>query len=343
MPVLIAIGEALADPVFHLRDAGATPGWEPLVVLNGPIIKELDFNYESGVMRVGRQANTSIGRFVRLYMRNVEGLRIFPGSTDKGSISLGLNVVVVENEDALDELGWESFSCQRGFKRDDNVVTVQSAIAPTIPIYSAGSTALEHMDPLVEIFGGTCAFWAHTGIRKATNYPLLIISPGVAKIMARDSWKKSDVQQHLFDNSKVSVRALEKHAWHIGFSESQFNISELVEKGVLSKDYCQSNAPDRLVPAFIKPGWIGIVVSGDPNRNQCKGFVQNHDQAPPTSKKIVLPDNWNELLERAKKHKRIILVEAADVREKSFHVASKLSGKEGNNDYNHNSISGFCG
>jgi hypothetical protein len=303
MPVLIAIGEALADPVFHLRDAGATPGWEPLIVLNGPIIKDLDFNYESGVMRVGRQANTSIGRFVRLYMRNVSGLRIAPGSTDKGSIALSLNVVLAENEDAVDELGWESFSCQRGFKRDDNVVTVQSAIAPTIPIYSAGSTALEHMDPLIEIFGGTCAFWAHTGIRKATNYPLLIISPGIAKIIAKDGWKKSDVQQHLFDNSKVSVRALEKHAWHIGFSESQFNISELVEKGVLSKDYCQSNDPDRLVPAFIKPEWIGIVVSGDPNRNQSKGFVQNHDQAPPTSKKIMLPENWNELLEGAKKHK----------------------------------------
>ena len=31
MPVLIAIVEAILDPAFVLEDAGATPGWEPLV------------------------------------------------------------------------------------------------------------------------------------------------------------------------------------------------------------------------------------------------------------------------------------------------------------------------
>ena len=141
MPVLIAVMEALADTEFHVRDAGATPGWEPLIVLNGPIVKELHFNYECGVLRAGRQANTSVGRFVSLHMRNVAGLRISPGSTDKGSIGLGLNVVLAENEDALDELGWESFSSQHGFGRAENVVTVQSTLSPTIPIYSAGDRA----------------------------------------------------------------------------------------------------------------------------------------------------------------------------------------------------------
>ena len=293
MPVLIAIAEALADPEFHVRDAGATPGWEPLIIVNGPIVKELNFNYECAVLRAGRQANTSIGRFIRLYMRNVAGLRILPGSTDKGSIGLGLNVVLAENEDALSELGWDSFSVQQGFARSDNVVTVQSALAPTIPIYSAGNTALEHMDPLVEIFGGTCAYWSHTAVRKGKYFPLLIIGPGVAKVIARDGWAKKDIQQHLFEHSKVSVRALQKHAWHIGFSE--YDLKKLVKCGVVSDAYTQSDDPDRLVPAFIRPEWIGIVVSGDPGRNQSKGFVQNHDQAPPISKKVVLAANWEQL------------------------------------------------
>jgi hypothetical protein len=294
MPILIAIVEALADHDFHIRDAGATPGWEPLIILNGPIIKELDFNYESGVLRVGRQANTSIGRFIRLYMRNVAGLRIAPGSTDKGSIGLGLNVVLAENEDAVSELGWESFSSERGFNRDDNVVTVQSALSPTIPIYTAGDRALDHMETFVEIFGGTCGFWSHTAARKGKYFPVLIISPGVAKVIARDGWKKRDIQQYLFEHSRVSVKALQAHAKQIGFTE--YDLCARVEKGVLSPEFCQSNDPDRMVPVFIKPEWIGIVVSGDPGRNQSKGFVQNHDQAPPISKKIVLPANWKTLL-----------------------------------------------
>lgn len=295
MPVLVAIVEAIAEPDFHLRDAGSTPGWEPLIVLNGPIVKELGFNYESGVLRAGRQANTSIGRFIRLYMRNVAGLRIAPGSTDKGSIGLGLNVVLAENEDAVDELGWESFSSQRGFARGDNVVTVQSALSPTIPIYSAGDRAADHVETFVEIFGGTCAFWSHTAVRKGKFFPLLVISPGVARVIAGDGWTKSDIQQYLFEHTKVPVRTLEKHAWQIGFSE--YDLRAFVEDGVVSKDYVQSDDPDRLVPAFIKPEWIGVVVSGDPGRNQSKGFVQNHDQAPPIGKRIVLPANWRELLE----------------------------------------------
>jgi len=298
MPVLVAIVEAIADPEFHLRDAGATPGWEPLIILNGPIAKELDFNYECGVLRAGRQANTSIGRFIRLYMRNVAGLRIAPGSTDKGSLAIGPNVVLPENEDALDELGWEPFSVQQGFRRGDNVVTVQSAISPTIPIYTAGDRALDHMETLVEIFGGTCAWWSHTAIRKGKYFPLLVIGPGVARIIARDGWTKKEIQQHLFEQTKVSVRALKKHAWQIGFTA--YDLHELVKKGIVSDAYIQSDDPDRLVPAFIKPEWIGIVVSGDPGRNQSKGFVQNHDQAPPISRKIVLPLEWRQLLERPK-------------------------------------------
>ncbi|MFH1652279.1 MAG: UGSC family (seleno)protein, partial [Chloroflexota bacterium] len=106
MPILLAAVSAVADPVFRLEDAGSTPGWEPLIILNGPVIKELDFNYDAGVMRVGRQANTSIGRFLRLYMRNVAGLRIPPGQTDKATISYTFNVVLPENEDAVAEMGW---------------------------------------------------------------------------------------------------------------------------------------------------------------------------------------------------------------------------------------------
>jgi hypothetical protein len=299
MPVLLAMVEAIADPDFHLRDAGATPGWEPLIILNGPIVKELNFNYETAVLRTGRQANTSIGRFIRLYMRNVAGLRIAPDSTDKGSIALGLNVVLAENEDAVNELGWESFSSERGFNRGDNVVTVQSALSPTIPIYSAGDRALDHMETFVEIFGGTCAFWSHTAIRKGKYFPLLIISPGVAKVIAKDGWTKKNVQQHLFEHTKVSVRALQKHAWHIGFTE--YDLHALVKQGIVSEAYSQSHDPDRLVPAFIKPEWIGIVVSGDPGRNQSKGFVQNHDQAPPISKKIELVSDWQQLLGGIKK------------------------------------------
>jgi len=41
---------------------------------------------------------------------------------------------------------------------------------------------------------------------------------------------------------------------------------------------------------------IGIVVAGDPGRNQSRGYVSNHSQGPPTSRRIELPDDWEQRL-----------------------------------------------
>jgi hypothetical protein len=50
------------------------------------------------------------------------------------------------------------------------------------------------------------------------------------------------------------------------------------------------------VPVFIKPEWIEIMVSGDAGRNRSRGYIQNHEQGQPVSRKIELPDNWTQLL-----------------------------------------------
>ncbi|MBI2906631.1 MAG: hypothetical protein HYX92_03125 [Chloroflexi bacterium] len=278
MPVLVAIVEAIAEPDFRIEDAGSTPGWEPLVIVNGSIVKELDFNYGSGVMRVGRRANTSIGRFLRLYMRNVPGLRIPPGATDKGSIAQTFNVVLAEDEDAVAELGWDPFSVDRGFKPGENVVTVQSVVSTSPPCYSGGHTPVEHLQTIVEVIGRTMAYKTPSAIHQGRLYPLFVVSPSVAGVLARGGWTKNRIREYLFENIRAPASLIERVAW--GQGETDFH---------LPKEYCQSMDPDRLIPVLFKPEWIGIVVSGDPGRNQSKGYVQNHKQGPPVSKKIAQP------------------------------------------------------
>jgi hypothetical protein len=90
LPILLAVAEILADEGFRLEDAGSTPGWEPLVVVSGPMVERLGFNSGAGVLRAGQQANTTVGRFVRMYMRNVAGLRVLPDATDKACIGTQL-------------------------------------------------------------------------------------------------------------------------------------------------------------------------------------------------------------------------------------------------------------
>src|ERR1700730_17177804 len=145
MPMLVAIIECAADPTFKIEDAGSTPGWEPLIILSGALADELQFNSGSGVMRVGRQANTSIGRFLRLYMRNVAGLRIPPGSTDQGAIAATFNVVLAENEGVTSDLGWPSFRVDRGHRASETVVGLQSVVSSSPPIYTGGADAEDHL------------------------------------------------------------------------------------------------------------------------------------------------------------------------------------------------------
>ncbi|MBI2910063.1 MAG: hypothetical protein HYX92_20675 [Chloroflexi bacterium] len=291
MPVLIAAVEAISDPVFRIEDGGSTAGWEPLIILNGPIIKQLGFNCGAGVMRVGRQANTSIGRFLRLYLRNVAGLRIPPGATDKASIGATFNVVLAENEDVVAELGWKPFSVDRGFEAGDNVVTVQSVVSISPPIYSGGNEAIEHMRTISEFIGRYgMAFKTFAAAHYGHFSPLFVISPSVARVLARDGWTKEDIRRYLYDNTRERAGALERLAWQSG--PTSFSFCKCVEEGLISKDFCESTDPDRLVPVFLRPDWIEVVISGDPGRNQSRGYVQHQKQGAPVSRRVRLPANW---------------------------------------------------
>jgi hypothetical protein len=254
----------------------------------------LNFNYEAGVMRVGRQANTSIGRFLRLYMRNIAGLRIPPMSTDKATIGDTFNLVLPENEDIVAELGWEPFNVSRGFKRGENVVTVQSVVYASAPIASGGDKARDHLDTFVEVIGGAMAPWTHMAVNWGKFYPLLVISPSVARVLAREGLTKKDVARYLYDNTKVSARSLERLAWQGGMTA--FDLRKMVEEKQIPKEYFESTDPERMVPVFLKSEWIGVVVSGDQGRNRSRGYVQNHEQGPPVSRRIELPADWKQLL-----------------------------------------------
>src|SRR5262249_460527 len=89
------------------RGGGGGRGWgwggggEAVGVLSGAAVGGLGFASGSGRMRVGNRANTTVGRFARLYMRNVPGVRTPPGDTDKASIGFTFNVAMVEDEAAV--------------------------------------------------------------------------------------------------------------------------------------------------------------------------------------------------------------------------------------------------
>src|SRR2546429_5840407 len=74
LPVILAAIEALADPLFNLDSVQATTHpVAPLIVVNGPIARELGINGGYSAFGQGFRANVTIGRAVRLVLMNVGG------------------------------------------------------------------------------------------------------------------------------------------------------------------------------------------------------------------------------------------------------------------------------
>ena len=108
MPLLITLVEASLDPNHSPESLGSTAGDTGLIILSGPIAKTLGFNYETGGLRINAQANSSIGRFDRLYLRNLAGY--VPGSGDMGCYGRPFNPVLAENVDVVTQIGWKPLS-----------------------------------------------------------------------------------------------------------------------------------------------------------------------------------------------------------------------------------------
>lgn len=292
MPLLVGIIEAIADPVFRIEDCGSTPGWEPVVVVNGPIVRELDFNFGQGMMRLGRQANSSIGRFVRMYLRNVCGFRVPPGAGDKGSIGQSFLVAMAEDEEAAKEMGWPTYAQDKGFGPNDNVVSVRSVISASGPMYTAGTHALDHVGVWAEMMTQSFGYWAYTAFKTGKWYPLVVAGPGVAKVVAGE-WSKDKVKQYLRDH--ILVKAGQAHHYARVGSTPTFTFERYVEEGILPSEYAESNDMERMVKPVLKPHFIDVLVAGDPGRNQSRAYLCNHIQGAPVSKVVTLSANWDAL------------------------------------------------
>ena len=211
MPVLVALAEAMADPEYGVEHSGNTPGGETLVVLNGPIVKELGFNYTQGVMRDGFQPNTTVGRFWRLYLRNVAGF--LPHQTDKATFGNTWRVAIAENEDELAALGWPAHCEEFGFARGTNAVAIGRYTGGGMCSSMAGSTP-EALVPFLADGLVRHTFWQITftvGIGYGRLRPLALLSPIIARTFAKGGWSKADLKRALFRELDEIVSAARKN------------------------------------------------------------------------------------------------------------------------------------
>jgi hypothetical protein len=294
MPVLVALAEAMCDPIYGVEHSGNTPGSETLIVLNGPIIKDLNFNYTQGVLRDGFRPNTSVGRFWRLALRNIAGFLLH--KTDKGTFGNTFRVVLAENEDALSTIGWPPNSVDMGFKAGDNTVTITRMTGGGVMPSVTGSTPEAMMPYLADGLAAQTTWeiaFTVGGLTFGTLRPVLIISPILASTIARAGWSKDNVKRYLYEHARMAAWRVETYMekwcdFRIGSLKKQVNL------GRLPKAFCESDDPNRMVPIVFDPDDFMVLVSGDPLRTNAYAFAHNGYLGFPTAKKIQLPKDWME-------------------------------------------------
>ncbi|MBU1357903.1 MAG: hypothetical protein KJ901_03965 [Gammaproteobacteria bacterium] len=288
MPVLLALVEAMADPDYGVEHSGNTPGGETLIVLDGPVVKALGFNHTQGVMRDGFQANTTVGRFWRLYLRNVAGF--LPHKTDKATFGNTWRVAIAENADAVEALGWTPFGVERGFARGDSTVTIARYTGGGMASSMSGSTPEELLPYLADGLVKQ-TFWQimfSVGIGWGKLRPLALITPIIAETIAAAGWSRADVRQFLFEQARIPAWEFERllRDWT---HKPIWNLQEEAQKGSIPAElYAASSDPERRVPIVWSPEHIMLVVTGDPLRTNGYMFGHNGQLGFPVTKRIAL-------------------------------------------------------
>jgi hypothetical protein len=300
MPILVALVEAMADPRYGVEHSGNTPGAETLIILNGPLIKELGFNYEQGALRDGVQANTTIGRFWRLYLRNVAGF--LHHRTDKGTFGNTWRVVLAENEDALRRIGWSTIAEDEGVLAA-NAVTISRYTGGGVIASVFGNTPNRMLpylaDAIVAKVGWELLFTV--GMGAGSQRPLLILSPILAETLAKGGLDKAQLKERLFELARVPAGKLERYVgeW-TNLMPGRPTLTGLVKAGLIPAVFAESDDPERLVPIVCRAEDLMIAVSGDPLRTNAYAFAHNGILGFPTTKPIRLPAEWSRLLREAR-------------------------------------------
>jgi hypothetical protein len=236
-------------------------------------------------MRVGNPATASLGRFLRLFMRNGAGLRTHPGATDKGTFGYTFNVAMPEDRDSTLAIGWSTLGQDLGFDVDEDVVMVQSVVAISPPIYSGGGTGKEQLETIEHIFGATMGPFAFTGVWFEHWHPLLAMSPAVAGVFARDGWTKDDLRRYFYDNLTIEGGWFDLYPQRIR-GTAALTMRKLVQDGKAPARYWESDDPTRRLPMLRDAAWTNIILAGDPGRNQSRAYVNCHEQGAPAARVV---------------------------------------------------------
>lgn len=245
-PVVVTAVLAAAEEKYNLygRQTTTNPAGH-LVLINGPVRKQLDVNCAGQCFGPGWRANATIGRALRLVLRNIGGA--IPQVTDMSTHGMPARYTycVGENEE---ESPWEPLHVEMGHAPQTSTVTVFPGQCPVNSFEHVAKTPHRYLGTLAS----TMAHLGTNGIyRPGEN--MIFFAPEGAKFMASFGWSKKDIKQALFEYARQKVKdARDRGGWFHATSP---------------KAWIDINDDEATMPVVKSPDSIFVVVAGGPGRH----------------------------------------------------------------------------
>ncbi len=238
LPVILAGIEALADPLFNLDSVQATTHpVAPLLVVNGPLAREIGINAGYNAFGQGARANVTIGRAIRLVLMNVGGG--IPGTGDRATQGSPAKIAYCVAENEADS-PWEPLHVEAGLPRDVSTVTAFGCEGPHNIQDHYSNTGLGVLRTVAGAMGQ-----AGSNNLLGAGWPLLSLGPEHAATVARDGFTKQKVKEFLFEHARFPLARLGAE-----YQRYQIERRRMVD------------APDTMVPIVRHAEDISVIVVG---------------------------------------------------------------------------------
>ena len=202
-PLLILATEALCEEPFNLYGIQATTHLcAPLVIVNGPVAKELDINAGYNAFGPGWRANATIGRAIRLALVNIGGAIPALGDMSTFGAPSKFSYLAAENEAASP---WEPLHVERGLPREASAITVFGAECPH-NVNDHESITAEGI--LTTLAGTIISTGANDVYYQAQT--LIVMGPEHAKTVADGGFSKADAKRFLHEHAQLPMRRFSK-------------------------------------------------------------------------------------------------------------------------------------
>jgi hypothetical protein len=194
LPVVVAALRAVLEPAYGLEHRQTTThAGAPLIIVNGPIVQRLRINCGTGVFGPGWRANATIGRALRLVLVNIGGAG--PGVDASQTGHPGKYTFCIAEYEAANP--WQPLHVERGFRQEEDVVTVVNTEAPHSMTENVQTASLE----IMRTFASSMATLGVNNLYSQGN-PVLALGLEHVQQFAADGLSKRDVQQTLFEMAR---------------------------------------------------------------------------------------------------------------------------------------------